>query len=145
MFNQLGEVKNRGVELEAKGTFGRDLDLVAHYNYIDLDAQLDGQPRHQAALWAKYRLALGGMPGFSIGAGVRYVNAFRDHANGGESPRVPGVALLDAVFAYDLDHWRYALNINNATDRNYVSACMTRGDCYVGARRNVVATVTYRW
>lgn len=144
-YDQLGRVRNRGLELEAKATVARDLDLIANYNYVDLDAQLDGQPRHQASLWAKYRFSVGGVAGFSVGAGTRYVSAFTDTANGGQSPRVPGVALLDLVLAYDSTQWRYALNINNAADRYYVSACMTRGDCYIGARRNVVASATYRF
>lgn len=144
-YDQLGKVKNRGVELEARSTIGRDLDLIANYNYVKIDSQLDGQPRQQASVWAKYRFGIAGMPGFSVGAGLRYVNSFHDTANGGVSPQVPSVALLDLVFAYDSERWRYALNINNASDKYYVSSCMTRGDCYIGARRNVVASATYRF
>lgn len=144
-YDQLGRVRNRGLELEARSTIARDLDLIANYNYVDMDAQLDGQPRHQASIWAKYRFSVAGMAGFSVGAGTRYVGAFTDTANGGQSPRVPAVALLDLVLAYDSAQWRYALNINNAADRYYVSACMTRGDCYIGARRNVVVSAAYRF
>lgn len=144
-FNQLGETRNRGLELEARGSIGRDLDLIAHYNYIDLDSQLEGIPRNQASLWAKYRFAIAGLPGFSAGAGVRYMSAFRDTSYGGYGPRVPGVALLDLVLAYETAQWRYALNINNATDKVYFSTCLARGDCWYGARRNIVASATYRF
>lgn len=144
-YDQLGKVKNRGVELEARSTIGRDLDLIANYNYVKVDAQLDGQPRQQASVWAKYRFGIAGLTGFSVGAGLRYVNSFHDTANGGVSPQIPSVALVDLVFAYDSERWRYALNINNASDKYYVSSCMTRGDCYLGARRNVVASATYRF
>ncbi|MDZ7855854.1 TonB-dependent siderophore receptor [Sphaerotilus sp.] len=144
-YEQLGKIKNRGVELEARSSIGRDLDLIANYNYVKIDSQLDGQPRQQASVWARYRFGMAGLTGFSAGAGLRYFNSFHDTANGGVSPQVSSVALVDLVFAYDIERWRYALNINNAGDRYYVSSCMTRGDCFLGARRNVVASATYRF
>ncbi|SIR18943.1 iron complex outermembrane recepter protein [Pseudacidovorax sp. RU35E] len=145
VFDQLGATRTRGVELEAKGSVTRDLDVVAHYNYTDLDPQLEGLPRHQASVWAKYRFAIAGKPGFSAGAGVRYMGSFRDTSGGGAGPQIPSVALLDLVFAYETDQWRYALNVNNATDKVYFSTCLARGDCWWGARRNIVASATYRF
>lgn len=145
VYTQIGETKTRGVELEAKGSITPSLDITAHYNYTDLDPQLEGLPRHQAAVWAKYRFAIAGTPGFSAGAGVRYMGAFRDVSFGGYGPRIPSVALLDLVFAYETAKWRYALNINNATDKEYFSTCLARGDCWWGTRRNVVASATYRF
>ncbi|MGJ7495755.1 TonB-dependent siderophore receptor [Variovorax sp. RT4R15] len=144
VFSQLGATRTRGLELEAKGSVTREFDIVAHYNYIDADAQIEGLPKHQASLWAKYRFAIAGMPGFSAGAGVRWMGAFRD-LQAGTGPRIPSVALLDAVFAYETPQWRYALNINNLTDKVYFSTCLSRGDCWYGARRNVVASATYRF
>jgi iron complex outermembrane receptor protein len=58
---------------------------------------------------------------------------------------VPSVALLDLMLAYESAKWRYALNINNATDKTYFSTCLSRGDCWYGARRNIVASATYRF
>lgn len=145
VYTQLGETKTRGVELEAKGSITPNLDITAHYNYTDLDPQLEGLPRHQAAVWAKYRFAIAGVPGFSAGAGVRYMGSFRDVSFGGYGPRIPSATLLDLVFAYETANWRYALNINNATDKEYFSTCLARGDCWWGARRNIVASATYRF
>jgi len=144
-FTQLGETKTRGVELEARGTIGSNLDLIANYNYMDLDPQIEGNPRNQASVWAKYRFAIAGTPGFSAGAGVRYMGEFRDTSYGGYGPLVPSVTLLDLVFAYETAKWRYALNINNATDKTYFSTCLSRGDCWYGAGRDVVASATYRF
>jgi len=144
VYAQAGKTKTQGVELEAKGSIGPDLDLVAHYNYTDADEQIEGLPKHQASVWAKYRFSIGGLSGFSAGAGVRLMSSFRD-LQFGVGPRVPGVALADLVFAYETARWRYALNINNVTDKVYVSTCLSRGDCWYGARRNVVASATYRF
>lgn len=145
VYQQLGQTKTRGVELEARGSITPNLDVTAHYNYTDLDEQLEGLPRHQAAVWAKYRFAIAGVTGFSAGAGVRHMGAFRDVSFGGYGPRIPSVTLLDLVLAYETASWRYALNINNATDKEYFSTCLSRGDCWWGTRRNIVASATYRF
>jgi len=142
---QLDATKNKGLELEFKTTLARDVDLIANYNYIDADPKLGGMPRNQAAVWGKYRFAIAGVPGFSAGAGVRYMSAFRDGIGAEAGPRVPSVALLDLMFAYESEQWRLALNVNNATDKVYFSTCLARGDCWWGARRNVVATATYKF
>ncbi|WP_354375400.1 TonB-dependent siderophore receptor [Variovorax paradoxus] len=144
VYAQVGKTKTQGVELEAKGSIGSNLDLIAHYNYTDADELIEGLPKHQASVWAKYRFSIGGLSGFSAGAGVRMMSSFRD-LQSGVGPRVPGVTLLDAVFAYENASWRYALNINNLTDKTYFSTCLSRGDCWYGSRRSVVASATYRF
>lgn len=136
---QTGKTRNTGLELEYKGRIAPNVDLVAHYNYTDVDEKLEQLPRHQAAVWAKYRFAIAGTPGFSIGGGLRFMSAFRD----GAAPETPSVTLADLLLAYETGNWRYALNVSNLTDRKYASTCLSRGDCWFGARRNVVATATY--
>ncbi len=138
---QAGETKNKGVELELKTRLSTVFDLIAHYNYTDVDKTLEGLPRNQAAVWGLYRFSLGGISGFSVGAGARYLSAFRD----GTGPRVPSSVVGDALFAYDSQHWRYALNINNVADKKYVSTCLARGDCWWAERRKAVLTATYRF
>lgn len=145
VYSQIGETKTRGVELEARGSITPNLDVTAHYNYTDLDAQLEGLPAHQGAVWAKYRFAIAGVPGFSAGAGVRYMGSFRDVSFGGYGPLIPSATLLDLVFAYETANWRYALNINNATDKEYFSTCLARGDCWWGTGRNIIASAIYRF
>jgi iron complex outermembrane receptor protein len=139
---QIGSpTKTDGLELEYKATLARAFDLIANYSYTDVDVKLGGQPKNVASVWSKYRFAIGNVNGFSVGAGVRWVQSFRD----GKAPEVPAVTLLDLMAAYDTQNWRYALNINNATDKVYYSTCLNRGDCWVGARRDVVASATYRF
>ena len=142
---QLDATTNKGLELELKTALGSHTDLIAHFNYTDADRKLAGLPRRQAAAWAKHRFAIAGVAGFSAGAGLRFMSDFVDNPEGTPGPRVPSVTLLDLVFAYDTDAWRLALNVNNATDKTYVSTCLARGDCWWGARRNVMASATYRF
>lgn len=145
VYTQVGATRTKGLELEVKGPLTPNLELVAHYNYTELDKQLEGLPKHQASAWAKYRFAIAGLNGFSAGAGVRWMGAFNDQQGGGNGPQIPSAALLDLMFAYDTGQWRYAVNINNATDKTYFSTCLARGDCWYGARRNVIASATYRF
>lgn len=138
---QLPDTKTHGLELEFKGRVTAAMDLIANYTFTNVDEQIEEVPAHQASVWGRYRFALGGFTGFSAGAGVRYLSSFAD----GGAPTVPSVALLDLMLAYDLPNWRLALNVNNATDKEYVSTCLRRGDCWFGARRNVIASATYRF
>ena len=138
---QAGKTRTRGVELELRGRVTKDVDVIANYIYTDLDPQLEAQPKHMASMWGKYRFALAGQPGFAVGAGVRYLSAFRD----GGAPETPAVTLFDAMLSYDNGPWRYALNVNNIADRTYEVVCLNRGDCFYGARRTVMLSGAYRF
>jgi iron complex outermembrane receptor protein len=140
-FDQLGETKATGFELDLRAAVTRSVDLIASYTYTDLDVKLEQMPRNQASVWGKWNLTSLGAQGFSLGAGVRYLSDYRD----GAAPTVPSLALLDAMVAWENEHWRAALNVANLTDKVYVASCGNRGDCWYGARRNVVGTVSYRW
>ena len=138
---QLDDTKNKGYELEARGRVTNALDMIASYTYTHVDDELEAVPARQASVWSTYRFAAAGIPGFSAGAGVRFLSRFHD----GVAPEVPSVTLFDAMVAWDSDAWRVALNVNNVADRTYVSTCLGRGDCWWGARRNAVATVSYKF
>jgi iron complex outermembrane receptor protein len=151
---QTGEVRSRGLELEAKGSPLRNLELVAAYSYIDakttktnnpdeLGTRQISVPRNTASLWLHYRLAGLGAAPLQAGAGARYVGERPGNIYG--VPSEPAYTLLDAVLSYDLGHWRYALNVNNLTDKRYVpSPCYGRG-CTYGAPRTVALNASYRW
>ena len=119
---------------------GRDIGTVIA---TDADAKLGGIPRRQAAVWGKHRFAIAGLPGFSVGAGLRFMGAFTDESSSPSGPRVPSVALLDLMVAYDSEHWRYALNISNVTDRTFITACPYR--CFYGEPRKAIVSASYRW
>ncbi len=138
---QAGQTRNKGLELEYKARVATAFDLIAHYNYTDVDPALEGMPRHQAAVWGVYRFSIGGVRGFSAGAGYRWLSSFRD----GTGPNVPAAGVVDALLAYDGPQWRYALNIGNLADKQYMSTCLSRGDCWWATRRNVVLSATYRF
>lgn len=151
---QTGEVRSRGVELEAKGSPVRNLELVAAYAYTDAKTTRSNVPeeigmrqisvaRNTASLWLHYRLADLGAAPLQVGGGVRYVGARPGNIYG--VPDEPAYTLLDAVLSYDHGHWRYALNANNLADKRYVPGpCYGRG-CTYGTPRTVALSASYRW
>ncbi len=140
-YAQLDETEASGFEVDLTAKLSRHVDVIGSYTYTDLDVKLEQMPRNQASVWGKWKLASLGVQGLSLGAGVRYLSDYRD----GGAPTVPSLALVDAMVAWENTHWRTALNISNLTDKTYWASCGSRGDCWAGARRNVVGTVSYRW
>ncbi|NUO74482.1 MAG: TonB-dependent siderophore receptor [Lysobacter sp.] len=136
---QAGKTKVNGLELEVSGKLSESFELTAHYNYLENDRQLENTPQHQAAVWGKQRFRIGGREGYAAGLGLRYMSAFDSLP----APTTPAVTLADAMLSYDTGAWRWALNINNLTDKRYFSICMGRGDCWFGARRNIGLSASY--
>jgi len=124
---QTGEVRTRGLELEAKASLAAGFDIAASYAYLDsevtrsnatvtADRGLAGVPtttrperettpiavpRHMISAWGSYTFQNGSpMAGLGLGAGVRYVSAtWGDTAN---TLRVPDYTLVDLMLRYDL-------------------------------------------
>lgn len=153
---QPGEVRMRGLELEASARFGNNLDLRASYTRQNInnlrsdEPQLVGKwpvdvprPRQMGTLWADYRWRSGKLSGLTLGTGIRYVGQAAGDADNGL--RIPAYALLDAALRYDLQHWQFSLTGSNVFDRTYVAGCENRSQCRYGDSRSVLATARYRW
>ncbi|GGI53151.1 TonB-dependent siderophore receptor [Oxalicibacterium solurbis] len=144
--SQRGKTKNTGLELEWVGSITPQLDINTSLTYVNVDKQLAGVPKRQAALWGTYRFSLGGLSGFSAGMGTRYASGFVDESSEGlDVPRTPSVTLFDAMLAWENRHWRAALNAINLTDKEYFSQCSEWGSCSYGDGRVVTLTTSYRW
>jgi iron complex outermembrane receptor protein len=94
-----------------------------------------------ASLWATYRFN-GALAGLTLGGGARYVGTSYD---GMDNNPIPSVTLADAMMSYNAGAWMYRFNVNNLFDKTYVSVCLSRGDCFYGARRSAVLSATYRF
>ena len=53
--------------------------------------------------------------------------------------------MLDLIASYETGPWRFALNVNNVTDKTYIATCLERGDCWFGTQRTAVLSAGYRW
>lgn len=155
---QTGQNRIRGFEVEYIGSVTPDLDIIASYSYIDavitqgnfVGSRVESVPQNYASLWAKHKLTLFGISGFSIGGGVRYIG---ESWSTGISPvsglpttiTTPDQTLFDAMFAYEDKNWRFQVTGTNLADHIYFSSCLARGDCFYGNRRNVIGTLTYKF
>ncbi|MBB4845127.1 iron complex outermembrane receptor protein [Paucibacter oligotrophus] len=152
---QVGAVRSRGLELEAKGKLMPDLFATASFTYNDIKGRKGDTwyveqgktpiqaPKQMASLWLDYTFRDSGLHGLNIGAGARYVGKRWDDAANTKSQ--PGFTLFDASLRYDLDsHWRLALNATNLFNKRYYTSNAFDG-WYRGEERTVTATATYRW
>lgn len=158
---QTGEIRTKGVELEARGSLTDNLELVGAFTHLEPEVTkttrpgVEGKepprtPVHLASLWAAYRFDGRLLPGLSAGAGVRYVgSSYGDQYN---EYKVDSVVLLDAMLGYDLgrldanlDGASVQLNASNLTDKVYAASCAAVDTCFYGASRTVSASVNYAW
>lgn len=151
---QQGQYTSRGVELESRWNIARNFSVYGAYAYIDSEAtrtteashlgkQIPLQPKHAGSAGADYTITSGALSGLGFGAGVRYVGThYGDAANLWEAP---SHTLYDASARYDFSNWRFQLNLQNLTDKEYVSTCNSGDWCYYGYPRTVTATARYTW
>ncbi|WP_338670498.1 ferrichrome porin FhuA [Pantoea dispersa] len=160
---QGGEIRSRGVELEAKAALNANINLTAAYSYTDAeyteDTLLKGRtpvqvPKHMASLWGDYTFHETALSGFTVGAGVRYVGEskglYASGANANQNFDVAAYTTVDAALKYDLGRFglpgsTVGVNINNLFDREYVASCYRDYACYWGAERQIVGTATFRF
>lgn len=148
---QTGEIRSRGLELEAKVNITSRWLVSSSYAYTqpEVMSSNDGNqgkdpvsiPRHTAALWSEYALS-GVLEGVSVGGGARYVGT--SYANSDNSLKVPAVTVFDAMARYRWQQWQLALNVQNLTDKEYLNTCQDNG-CHYGLRRQYLATLSYQW
>ncbi|MCK8784094.1 TonB-dependent siderophore receptor [Roseomonas sp. NAR14] len=125
---QTGEIRSRGVELEAKASLAAGLDVAAAFSYLDNEVTSSnstvsinrglagttvvggipekgktpvGVPNWLVSAWASYTFRPDTrLQGLGIGGGIRYVGAsWGDTAN---TLRVPDYTLVDLMARYDL-------------------------------------------
>lgn len=157
---QQGEVRSRGLELEARGNVTDNIELIAALTFLDTEvsksntAAIVGNrpqavPEHFGSLWANYSFD-GALEGLTLGGGVRFVGAsFADDAN---TVKADGYTLVDAAVRYDfgarkpeLKGLEATLNVTNLFDKTYYSSCSYSIYCQYGNGRQVLAGLRYKW
>lgn len=157
--SQTGEVKVKGLELEAVSDVTENLKIIAAYTLAKSEVQkgdfkgnrLQLMPNQQASLWADYTWHNGVLDGFGIGAGARYTgNTYGDQGNTWLG-KADAYTVFDAAVHYDLGRLdnslkgaSLAVNATNLLNKDYISTC-DGFYCYYGDLRSVVASATYKW
>lgn len=102
-----GEIRARGVELEAKAALSASVNVVGSYTYTDAEYTTDTTykgntpaqvPKHMASLWADYTFFDGPLSGLTLGTGGRYTgSSYGDPANSFESGKLYGRGCVSAL------------------------------------------------
>ncbi|WP_158271563.1 TonB-dependent siderophore receptor [Pseudomonas sp. HMWF032] len=151
---QLGEVRSRGIELEAAAQVVDSLSLVGSVTLLDAEttkttvgAEKGKTPSQVAdrlaSLWATYRFSEGWLNGFAVGAGARYTGESYGDNRETDTLRLPSYTVYDAMVSYKLQDVTFQVNANNVTDKEYVATCDFY--CWYGNRRNIIASATYEF
>ncbi|MEZ9157302.1 TonB-dependent siderophore receptor [Vibrio lentus] len=149
---QIGEVRNRGIELEAVANVTEELTLIGNVSFIDSEITEDANSNYVgktpsqiadqlASAWANYRFLSGPLDGLTVGAGARYIGD--SYADNTETNVVPSYTLFDATLSYRIEDYKFQVAAKNLADKEYVATCDFY--CFYGDRRNVIASVTYDW
>jgi iron complex outermembrane receptor protein len=141
---QSGRLKTKGFEVEASRQFAGNYEILLNYGYNKVrnlgEVSVDFLPRKNASIWGTKTVDLGGDMSLRIGAGVRQTGKRRS----GDIITASNT-LVDGLAELNWRHFRFALNATNLFNDKFYASCLARGDCFVGAPRNVMATIGYRF
>ncbi|SFQ52534.1 iron complex outermembrane recepter protein [Roseivivax halotolerans] len=150
----LGEVRSRGIELEADWQATEAVRLSAAYTNLDVeivdfeaDPSIEGKtPQSVIEEFGSVQLAYTPLsfPDLELRAGARYRgDSWADNAN---TLDVDGAWLFDAGATWDFaEDWTADLNVTNIGDERYTASCQTSfgtSSCWQGEGRVVSLGVT---
>jgi outer membrane receptor for ferric coprogen and ferric-rhodotorulic acid len=141
------DVESKGVELEATGKLGDNVDLVFGYTALKLTGQ-DGDatyrwvPRRTANLLLSMHVP--GDSGLSFGIGGRWQSAISNVETSGFTVRQGRYAVLNGYAAWDFrSNATLRLNVDNLGDEKYINTLRYSG--FYGAPRNYTLSLDWRF
>ncbi|RYH02526.1 TonB-dependent siderophore receptor [Salipiger sp. IMCC34102] len=150
----LGEVRSRGIEMEADLDLSEEFGLRAALTAMDVeitdfedDPSFEGNiPQSVIGTFGSLQMTYSplSVPGLEIRAGARYLgDSFADNANDLE---IGDATLFDAGVTYDFaTDWTADLNVTNLADERYTASCQTSfgtSSCWQGEGRVATLAVT---
>lgn len=150
-----GEVRVRGLDLEAKAELTNNISLTAAYSYMESEIVENGAlgnegnemsfvPRHLASLWVNYELPGDGLRGdMNFGLGARYTGSYYfDDAN---TQSTGSSIAFDAAFSYQIqENTSFNVNVTNLFDEKHVAYGGFGADFY-NPGRAIYATLRQTW
>lgn len=150
-YNQLGEVRMRGFELEGRYDFGNGFKLAGALTLLDPEITADSDvtlrgksptlvPDVEVAVRGSYDFT-GALDGLQVALGIRHRGeSFADAAN---TLSVPSSTVYDVSARYDFRNGLSGqLAVTNLADEQYVTGCQTAYVCSYGSGREVSLSVT---
>ncbi|MFT4025803.1 MAG: TonB-dependent siderophore receptor [Novosphingobium sp.] len=158
---QTGEIRMRGIELEAKAQTRFGVTLIGSASRIwskITESEVAGEtgnrvpqvPKLMASAFVDYRFPEGFLNGLGLGGGVRYTG--ESVGNNLNTLVIPAYTLFDLFLRYDFgrasgqkDGLSLSLNARNLANKTYVATCSSVASCFYGSGRTVTARIQYRW
>jgi iron complex outermembrane receptor protein len=145
---QSGELTTKGIEVEASRTLPGDFELLVNYGYNKLTSNDSPyfiyMPKHTASAWTTKTFGVAEGAQLRLGAGVVYTGK-RSSVGPTWTIVTPHNTTVDALAEITWDKWRFTVNATNLLNNFYYASCLDRGDCFMGAPRNVMGTIGYRF
>lgn len=153
-FNEFGQtiyapvdVQSRGVELEATGKLGDNVDLVIGYTALEMDG-LNGSGTYPWVPRRTANLLLGAhLPGYraiSLGIGGRWQSGISNTESSGFTVRQESYAVLNGFLAWQfLPDATVRLNVRNLGNEKYINTLRYSG--YYGAPRSYTLSLDWRF
>lgn len=147
---QVGEIRARGIELEARGRLTSELQGVAGYTYLDTEITESADPakrgkdnvmspRHQVSVWLDWDAARL-LPGLSIAGGLHYQS--KSYATQFNARETPSHVTADLALRHESDQYALDLNVTNLFDKEYYGVCYDGLGCAMGEGRKVSLTLS---
>ncbi|TRW99183.1 TonB-dependent siderophore receptor [Paracoccus sp. M683] len=147
---QVGEIRSRGIELEARGRLTGELQGVLGYTFLDSEITESADPaklgkdnvmspRNQVSVWLDWDAARF-VPGLTVGGGVRYQSeSYSTQYNGRVTP---SHTTADLAIRYERDQYALDLGVTNLFDREYYGVCYDGVGCASGEGRKINLTLS---
>jgi iron complex outermembrane receptor protein len=154
VYSVAGEVRSRGLELDASGQLSDRWSLIGSYAYTDAEVtkdpalqgkRLQNVAKHTGSLSAVYDVgSLLGGDDLRVGAGARYVGQREGDAK--NSFNLPGYTVADLFASYDTkiegQKVKFQVNVKNLFDRTYYTSAASRVFVSMGDARQVSVSST---
>jgi len=151
VYELVGTLRSRGVELGVNGTLFDALQLFGGYTYNDakivksaiaanVGRQFANIPKHSASLLATYLVT----PDIEIGGQAYYQSKIYGGSQAAGTAHIPSYARFDLVGRWQALDWLEArVNVNNVTNKTYYDSIYRSGSpfAYVAPGRSAVFTL----
>ncbi len=151
---------SKGVDGDLAFVVNKNFDLVGTFAVLEAEARSQANtaapvivnPVNNVAettfgLWGRYKFTQPSLEGLSVGVGVSYLSkrVVTNNSNATVYGWLPGFTLVDVVLGYERGPLKYALNIDNALDRDYDAAVRNESIIVPGMGTNVKLSVTWKF
>ncbi|WP_225865868.1 TonB-dependent receptor [Dyadobacter aurulentus] len=151
----IGSAESKGLEVEIHGNPSPGLDINAGYTlakakYLPHDGsevnpaagnKTAFAPENMVNVWLNYEVQQSILKGFSVGAGVNYMDeTFTNSAN---IYALPAYTVVDAAVGYRVGRTALRLNVNNLFNEKYFANAIFANQFSPGATRNFLVSLKY--